>query len=199
MRFLTLSIGAVLLSACFEVPTSGYDTFEGLEHSRLSDFDLPGYVQYFEIRQGVDPNAWDFEHRMVIQFDPLGHGQLDIGQQLDIDFIDTEQGFAQSCAPSFCPVYIAAVGESVSVIDTEALLKNFLGEIDTAAECALWLMPHELELMESRRFGNGDWDLRVRDSSHRLYRVEMTVHGEILEQRLLEEIPLEYGDFEIGF
>ena len=63
----------------------------------------------------------------------------------------------------------------------------------------LWLMPHELELVESRRFGNGDWDLRVRDSEHRLYRVEMTVHGEILEQRLLDEIPLEYGDIELEY
>ena len=199
MRLLTLSIGTLFLSACFEVPTSGYDTFEGLEYSRLSDFDLPGYVQYFETRQGQDPNAWDFEHRMLVQFDPVGYGQLDIGQQLDIDFIDTEQGFAQGCAPSFCPVYIAAVGESVSVIDTIPLLKSFLGDIDTPAECALWLMPHELDLVESRRFGNGDWDLRVRDGEHRLYRLEMTVHGEILEQRLLDEIPLEYGDIELEY
>ena len=199
MRLWMTCLGTLFFNACFEPPPSHFESFDGLGYSRFSDFDLPSYVQYFEMRQGEDPNAWDFEHQMLLQFDPQGYGQLDIGQQLDIDFIDTERGFAQGCAPSFCPIYIAAVGESVTVIDTLPLLKNFLGDIDTPAEVALWLVQDALELIESHRYSNGDWIVRVRDQAHRLYELEMTVEGEILEQRLIREYPQDNPLWDIAY
>jgi hypothetical protein len=179
------------LSACYDKPLVESRAYDGLEQSQLSDFNLPDYTQYFEIRRGEVLGGWSFEHQMMLQFDPQGYGQLDLEQQLDIAFIDTDKGFTQGCAPDSCPIYLASVGESVQVVDTPELLRAFLGEIDTPAECALWLLQHGFDLLTTHQYPDGTWILEVRDQLEPevQFQLEMDVDGRILSQDLISQSP----------
>ena len=190
-KIITASL-AFVYTGCLAPDFIPHQYFGGLESAELNDFTLPNYVQYFELRQGPIDSSYSFEHIPLLRFDPLGYEQLDIGQQIDIEFIDTTNGFLQGCAPNNCPIYIASVGESLSVVDSIPLLKSFLGALDRPAEFALWIKQWGFTLLEFYAFEDGSYSLIVvqenAEGTQETYQLFVSQDGEILSQIKIETL-----------
>ena len=182
-NILACTIG-VFSVGCLEVyEEEPYYDFAGLEFSQRQDFNLPDAVQYFEVRLvDLDGDPFGITPETIFQFDPVGYQNLDLGTQIDLDMLKSTEGFASGCAPS-CPVYIAAVGDGVSVVDSFDELKRFLGPLDTPPEFAIWLMQWNFELLQFRANSNDTYSFVVTDG-YDYYDVLMNPNGELLHQGL---------------
>ena len=114
------------LVGCIEVQeVQPFHDFAGLEFSQRQDFNLPDAIQYFELRAvDLDGDPFGITPETIFQFDSLGYESLDIGKQIDLDMLSSTEGFATDCATN-CPIYIASVGSTVSVVDSFDELKQF--------------------------------------------------------------------------
>ena len=95
-----------------------------------------------------------------------------------------EKLHAADCGAGMCPIYIALVGEQVSVVDSSQGLLDFLGPLDTPAEFALWLMQWDYEVLRYRYNGNGTFSFIVAQATTE-YELLMNSDGDILQQTML--------------
>ncbi|WP_024460057.1 hypothetical protein [Marinimicrobium sp. LS-A18] len=114
-------------------------TFSG-EYS-AEDFDLAQPVDYWEIRLGAIPGLGSDEFERLMTFDASTHEALNDTQKAILEettVLDT--GFGAQCRPLYCPVYaVSLTGFDATVIDSDALLLEFFGDIDTEAELFVYL------------------------------------------------------------
>lgn len=114
-------------------------TFSG-EYS-AEDFDLAQPVDYWEIRLGAIPGLGSDEFERLMTFDASSYEALDDTQKSILEettVLDT--GFGAQCRPLYCPVYaVSLTGFDATVIDSDALLLEFFGDIDTEAELLVYL------------------------------------------------------------